>query len=296
MPDQSKEIARGVKRLVADGLAIWLGGEVLDRSDEERKKLEPEIEALAAVAKERSASPRRPKDSKADDIEEEEGLTATQIIKQGDFGSAYQRWYSEALRVVEQLMPDRYAEFREYYRLDKRPTHVNRTTYTISEYVQGTIYPGSGLDQKRARTVAMAKLKNQIDILASAEERLDSILADIEGSLEAMLLDDELATAAELLRAKHIRSAGVVAGVALERHLKSVAEHHKVKLGRKKPQIGSLNDALKEARVFDNPLWREVQRLGDIRNLCAHDGEREPKPKEVRELIVSAERIIKTVF
>jgi hypothetical protein len=50
-----------VKRLVADGLAIWLGGEVLDRSHEERKKLEAEIEDLAAVAKERSASPRRPK-------------------------------------------------------------------------------------------------------------------------------------------------------------------------------------------------------------------------------------------
>jgi len=142
----------------------------------------------------------------------------------------------------------------------------------------------------------MSKFKNQIDILASAEERLGSLLADIESSLEATLLDDELATASELLRTKHLRSAGVVAGVVLERHLKGVAANHEVKLGRKKAQIGNLNDALKEARVFDNPLWREVQRLGDIRNLCAHDGEREPKSVEVRELIESTERIIKTTF
>jgi hypothetical protein len=132
--------------------------------------------------------------------------------------------------------------------------------------------------------------------LASARSRLDSILADIEGSLEATLLDDELAAASELLRTKHVRSAGVIAGVVLERHLKTVADGHEVKLGRRKAQIGNLNDALKEARVFDNPRWREIQRLGDIRNLCAHDGEREPKPEEVRELIESTERIIKTVF
>jgi hypothetical protein len=254
------------------------------------------IENLAALAKKRSASPRRQKGSRADDTVSDEGLTPTQIIEQGDFGSAYQRWYSEALRVVEQLMPDRYDEFREYYRLDKRPTHVTRSTYTISEYVQGTIYPGNGLDQKRVRTAAMAKLKNQIDMLASAEERLGSILADIEVSLEATLLDDELETASELLRAKHLRSAGVVAGVVLERHLKTVADSHEVKLGRKKPQLGTLNDALKDARVFDNPRWREIQRLADIRNLCAHDGERDPNTDEVRELVDSTGRIIKTVF
>jgi hypothetical protein len=142
----------------------------------------------------------------------------------------------------------------------------------------------------------MGKMKDQINILDSARDRLDSILTDIEGSLEATLLDDELESASELLRAKHVRSAGVVAGIVLERHLKIVASNHDVGVGRKKPQIGNLNDALKVARVFDNPRWREVQRLGDIRNLCAHDGEREPKPKEVRELIESTERIIKTVF
>jgi hypothetical protein len=75
-----------------------------------------------------------------------------------------------------------------------------------------------------------------------------------------------------------------------------VVDNHAVSLGRKKPQLGNLNDGLKDASVYDNPRWREVQRLADIRNLCAHDGEREPEPKEVDELIRSTDRIVKTVF
>lgn len=219
-----------------------------------------------------------------------------ELIKENDFGGQYQRWYSKAMRVVEQLLPDRYHEFRELYRLDKRAKELDVTTYTVSDFIHRTVVVGRGLDAKGSRSVALRKVRDQINILASAQDRLGSILTDIEGSLEATLLDDELEMAGELLRTKHVRSAGVVAGVVLERHLKSVANNHDVSLGRKKPQIGSLNDVLKEARVFDNPRWREVQRLADIRNLCAHDGEREPKPKEVRELIESTERIIKTVF
>jgi hypothetical protein len=219
-----------------------------------------------------------------------------EILKKKDFRAAYQRWYTEALRVVEQLLPDRYDEFREHYRLGKKPKSLEVTTYTISDFIHGTLVPRENIDQGTSRLIASSRIKDQTDILASAKSRLQSILASIEGALEATLLDDELDAAAGLLKAKHLRSAGVVVGVVLERHLKNVAENHAVKLGRKKAQIGNLNDALKKAHVFDNPRWREVQRLGDIRNLCAHDGEREPKPEEVRELIESTERIIKTVF
>jgi len=167
---------------------------------------------------------------------------------------------------------------------------------TTSDFIHGTLVPRENIDLGTSRSIAVGRIKDQTNILASAKPRLHSILANIEGALEAALLDDELSAATGLLKAKHLRSAGVVAGVVLERHLKTVAENHAVKLGRKKAQIGNLNDALKEARIFDNPRWREVQRLGDIRNLCAHDGEREPKPEEVRELIESTERIIRTAF
>jgi hypothetical protein len=109
------------------------------------------------------------------------------------------------------------------------------------------------------------------------------------------LLDDELATARELLKAKHLRAAGIVAGVVLERHLKRLITNHGVTF-RKVPQIASLNDALKAAEVYDVPQWRRIQHLADVRNLCGHDGEREPTKDEVNELISGVDKVTKTVF
>lgn len=217
------------------------------------------------------------------------------LLKQRDFRGPYQAWYSEALRVVEQLLPDRYDEFRALYRLDKSPKTLDVSTYAISDYILGTLVPRENIDGKTSKAIFLTKMKDQINILASTRPRLDSVLADIEGSLEAALLDDELETAGALLKAKHLRSAGVVAGVVLERHLKTVVANHQVTF-TKKPQIGALNDALKKAKILDNPRWREIQRLGDIRNMCAHDAERDPTADEVKELIQGAEKIVKTVF
>ncbi|HEX3040950.1 MAG TPA: hypothetical protein VHP56_02525 [Solirubrobacterales bacterium] len=288
MSDRHKEIAVALARLVGDGEAIRFGVELLSRPDGVQKEAIETLEKAEAKGKDAKG--------KGGASKSEAGLSLLQLLKGKEFRGAYQAWYSEALRVVEQLLPDRYNEFRVLYRLDKPPKTLDVTTYSISDFIHGTVVPRENIDSSTAKGIALSKIKDQIDILSSAQVHLDSVLANIKGGLEALLLDDELEAAAGLLKAKHIRSAGVVAGVVLERHLKTVVDGREVKLGRKKPQIGNLNDALKEAGAFDNPRWREVQRLGDIRNLCAHDGEREPKLDEVRELIESTERIIKTVF
>jgi hypothetical protein len=290
VPEQHKEIAGELNRLVLEGEAIYLSVEIRHRSAEERKKLAKAIKKMEDAARKAAKAAA----DKGQPLSNE--LPRLELLQGKDFRGSYQRWYSEALRVAEQLLPDRYDEFRELYRLDKSPKELNVSVYTISDYIHGTIAPAKGLDEPGSRSVAMSKMKDQIDIVSSAKVRLDSLLANIEGALQATLLDDELETAMELLKAKHLRSAGVVAGVVLERHLKSVLTNHQISLGRKKPQIGNLNDALKQAGVFDNPRWREVQRLGDIRNLCGHDDERAPKAAEVKELIEDTEKIVKTVF
>jgi uncharacterized protein (UPF0332 family) len=65
---------------------------------------------------------------------------------------------------------------------------------------------------------------------------------------------------------------------------------------KKNPTISTFNDALKDSNVIDIPQWRFVQRLGDLRNLCDHDGDREPSKEEVTELIDGVEKLTKTVF
>jgi hypothetical protein len=214
------------------------------------------------------------------------------------FNARYQAWYSRSLRVVEQLLPDRYSEFRELYRLDRPPERLTEASYRVSDFIHGTKAPTSGLFSEPTFEIADAAQRQfafQINILKSARSRLDTALADIEGTLQAALLDDELGKATELLKAQHLRSAGVVAGVVLERHLKGVIYNHTIEFSQK-IQIANLNDALKAAGVYDVPRWRQIQRLGDIRNLCGHDGEREPTHEEVEELIRKTEEIISKVF
>ncbi len=48
----------------------------------------------------------------------------------------YKSWYTRALPVVRQLLPERYEEFQEQYRQDKRE-EFSPLTYTISDYFLG---------------------------------------------------------------------------------------------------------------------------------------------------------------
>ncbi|MDP9375614.1 MAG: hypothetical protein M3Q65_24830 [Chloroflexota bacterium] len=132
--------------------------------------------------------------------------------------------------------------------------------------------------------------------MESAETRLDSILADIEGVLQVRMFDDELEAADDLHRKGHHRAAGALTGVTLERHLKKVADNHQVKIAKRDPTIADLNEALKAAGVLDIPTWRFIQRLGDIRNLCSHHKGHDPSKDDVTDLIAGTRKIVKTLF
>ena len=94
----------------------------------------------------------------------------------------------------------------------------------------------------------------------------------------------------------NLRAAGVIAGVVLERHLQRTAVNHEIIIEKKEPTISDLNDPLKKENIYDIPTWRLIQVLGDIRNLCVHNKEREPTAEEVKRLIKETDIIIKTIF
>lgn len=218
----------------------------------------------------------------------------------------YQSWYTKALPVVKQLIPERYKEFQELYKLEKRDNKIiTSLTYTISDYLLGLRitkndpddpFGGKQVEIFSSQNAYSSKFYQQITILKSAKERLDSILADIEGVLQAELFDSELDAATELLKKKHLRAAGALAGVTLEAHLSKVLANHNLKLAKKNPTIADYNDTLKNNDVYDIDVWRPIQRLGDIRNYCVHRKDREPRKDEVQELIDGVLKIIKTIF
>ncbi len=208
------------------------------------------------------------------------------------FSENYQAWYTKALYVIKQIIPEREADFIEYYKRNrKRDDIVDTAYYPISDAfmnirnIGGTTYP----------TKARKNVYNQVFILKSAHAMVDSKLRNIETFLQATLLDSEIESAKYLLKQKFIRPAGVIAGVVLEQHFKTICNNRNIKI-KKNAQISDYNEMLKSENVYDVIEWRKIQSLGDIRNLCAHDKDREPKKEEVEDLIAGVERVIKNIF
>lgn len=210
------------------------------------------------------------------------------------FRVCYHHWYSEALLVVKQLLPDRYADFVKFYERPKTRKSFDVETYRIEDACQSltsTRYDGNVVVDMSA---AVPLLQQQIAILESIEKRFESSLFDIKQLVQADLFDSELDVARELLKNKFARAAGAVAGVVLEGHLKQVCDNHS--LPKKSGTIAVLNDALKAANVIELSQSRHIQFLGDIRNKCGHKNPTDPTVEEVGELIAGVDKVIKTIF
>lgn len=211
--------------------------------------------------------------------------------------SEYQQWYTKASSVIKQIAPDRYKEFCELYKLEKRPPKsIDFTTYTISDYLIGLKVSRGYEEVVNPFTAFFSKFESQIAILDSCITSIDSKLTAIEGVLQYELFENELEASKDLLKKKHLRVAGVLAGVTLETHLKSICNNRGITFRKKNPTIADFNEELKGNEIIDIPTWRHIQRLGDIRNLCAHPKDREPKTDEVEDLIRGTEKVISEIF
>ena len=217
----------------------------------------------------------------------------------GKFERDYQRWYTQASAVLQQLLPDRLAEFNSLYMGDGKRKTINSTTYNIQDWLNGVRAArrvGSNRKMYNDAGVVFRKYSTQLQVLESAEARFESKLIDIGRIVQADLFDTELESARELLKRGFVRGAGAIAGVVLEKHLLHVAVQHNIKFRKKHPTISDLNDLLKDENILDIPTWRQIQRLGDIRNLCSHNKGRPPSDEEVVELIEGVDKTTKTLF
>ena len=217
-------------------------------------------------------------------------------IKLPNFVAEYDSWYSEALLVIKQIIPDRLDDFVKQYKNDKRK-EIDFLTYGISDYLIGLkTTRGGGYNVIANQEAAIPKMQIQNSILVSAKKRFDSSLFDIQEVLQADIYDSELGTARDLTKKGFVRGGGAIAGVVLEKHLSHVCILHNLKSRKKYPSISDFYQLLKEHGILDTAKWRFIQHLGDLRNLCDHNKDREPTKEDVLELVEGVEKVIKTVF
>ena len=238
-----------------------------------------------------------PNEFKAAASKELKSTAEEYINKLPSFSSQYQRWYSESIALLRQLLPDRVADFVRHYEKPKARKDITFENYRIEDFLQGlTITRGYAKEVVVNSSAAIPQFRQQLAMLNAAKARFESSLFEIRQLVQADLLDSELEAAEVLAKHKFTRAAGALAGVVLERHLSQVCTDRKLSTGKKNPTIGDFNEALKAGGAIDLPQWRFVQHLADIRNLCDHSRLPEPTGDQVADLLAGAKKVTKTVY
>jgi len=218
-----------------------------------------------------------------------------EIASLPDFNRVYERWYSESIAVLQQLLPDRVNDFIQHYEPSRTRKELTYTTYRIRDYLH-SVAVTRGDETIVGPTAATSHFEQQLAILAAAQARFESSLFDIRQMLQADLMDEEIEAAEHLLKYKFVRAAGAVAGVVLERHLAQVCDSHAHKVVKKNPTINDFNELLKSNDTIDVPQWRFIQHLADVRNLCDHSKIPEPTAEQVADLISGVKKVMKTIY
>lgn len=213
-----------------------------------------------------------------------------------NFKVKYEEWYSLSLALLEQLLPARVQNFVALYEKPKNRKSTDYGNYMVQDYLEGIqITRGPYKEVVVDNSAAVPKFRQQVAILKAATARFESSLFEIKQLVQADLFDSELDAARELLKHKFLRAAGAITGVVLEKHLHQVCKDHKIKITKKHPGIGDLNELLKKEGVIEVPQWRHISMLADLRNLCDHDRQQEPSADQVTDLIDGTEKTIKTI-
>lgn len=212
------------------------------------------------------------------------------------FSEGYQSWYSEAKEVVRQVLPNRLDDFTSLYKSKDKRKHVEYENYTVYDYLMNLTRTVNYMDVIAEPKNAIPKFTQQLLILRSTYELIDSKLIELTQVLQADLFDSELDAARQLNKNGFVRAAGAMAGVVIESHLQEVCRDHNIKITKKNPGINDLAQLLKDNSIIDTPQWRGIQQLADIRNLCDHKKPIDPTKDQIIELIDGAAKIIKTVF
>ena len=213
-----------------------------------------------------------------------------------DFNKEYQTWYSEALALVKQTLPDRIQDFASYHEYPRPRKDITFQNYMIKDYLQGlqrVDYKGKVI---LSRDAAIPEFIQQLSIIKAAKTTLSSTLVNISILVQADLYDSELEEAKALADAGFLRAAGVICGVIIEKHLKQVCTNHNISMGRKKATISNLSQVLKDNEAISIPVWRSIQQLADIRNLCSHAKGDDPTKQDLQDLLSGTSKVLKTVF
>ena len=158
------------------------------------------------------------------------------IEKLPNFIEQYQSWYSEALALVKQVLPDRLNDFKTHYEFPRDRKDITVQNYRIRDYLQSLqITRGINKEIVVDGSAAIPEFQQQLGIVKSAKSNLTSSLSNLTSILQADLFDSEIDSARAIAKAGFMRAAGAICGVVIEKHLKQVCKNHNFAIRKKAP-------------------------------------------------------------
>lgn len=212
------------------------------------------------------------------------------------FEADYPHWYSQAITIVRQVLPERYGDFVRHFEKPKVRREITAENYRIEDYLQGLhVTRGVAGETLVGRDAAIPLFQQQLAILEAAAARTRSAPAAVRHPAQPRALESELEAAEHLSKQQFGKAAGSIAGMVLERHLAQVCDDHEVALADKEPTIADFSKNLQAASVIDIPQLRMIQQLADLRSLCEQARTSAPTDEQVADLISGVRRITRTV-
>lgn len=198
--------------------------------------------------------------------------------------SQYEKWYNSAYPLISEYLPDREDDFKNRYNKVRLSLEVDiefLRNYDVTGIGTLKYYISNGIEL-------------QLSLLESIKGRIKTEQVKARKRISKDITSDEIQKGKELIDDEHIRAAGVLAGVALERHLITLCENSEQELEfGYMDGITTLAHTLSDANEISKDDLRLLEYLSGIRNKCSHATDEDPEKREVERMLDEASDFIR---
>jgi hypothetical protein len=185
---------------------------------------------------------------------------ATQQLKR-EIILSYHTWYNVALPIVRANLTENSGTFKSLYTFAS--INADGLPSTLSAFEQ--------------------EFAQQFGMLVSVPGVVESQPLALHGLVLRDVHESEIDVARGLLKSGYVREAGMIAGVALEGHIKYLCEKYGNPVAPNEP-LHRLNQKLNKHYPDPSQAF-QVDWMIEVRNACAHKGQQDPDPEQVEKLI-----------
>lgn len=195
----------------------------------------------------------------------------------------YEQWYTSVLQLIKMYLPEKTKEFAKAYGGDGKVEGV--VDYLFLEGKVNTNIKDLYIECLRD------KFEHQLRLLSCVPGVVEIQELSLRRVISADYAKSELEEAEKLFGMGFYRAAGTIAGVALERHLKTLCDTNRMPYSPN-ATTDKLAHTLYTAGKFDITEFKQVQFLASIRNKCAHPAD--VSQSEIESLIEGVKKLTLT--